>query len=95
MKKIIIAALVLSLVAVVIGKLALAPALSTSELPPSVNEPEPVETPEIPEPPAPLPVVENANEIGRFPVLMYHRIADQEGSWTRSRENFRRTLTAR
>jgi peptidoglycan/xylan/chitin deacetylase (PgdA/CDA1 family) len=30
--------------------------------------------------------------MGRIPVLMYHRIGDQESSWTRERTNFRRDL---
>lgn len=54
-----------------------APVLSTAILP--VVEP-------------PIPIVANANEVGRFPVFMYHRIADQEGLWIRSRENFRKDL---
>lgn len=59
----------------------------------------PVETPSLPADPPPAPPVEepppppeNANELGRVPVLMYHRIVAQEGDWARSIENFRRDL---
>lgn len=70
-------------------------------------EPAPAPPPpsgEVPSPPEPLPPpaaeetepppapFEGANELGRVPILMYHRIVSQEGDWARSRENFRQDL---
>ncbi len=52
----------------------------------------PVVMPDPPEVNEPLPVVENANELGRVPILMYHRIVAEEGEWARSIENFRNDL---
>ena len=58
----------------------------------------PVPTPPGPSGPEPADdtpyaiVVENANELGRVPILMYHRIAPQEADWTRSIDNFREDL---
>lgn len=33
-----------------------------------------------------------ANELGVVPILVYHRIGEEEGRWTRTPENFRRDL---
>lgn len=79
MKKIMIGILACIIGLTILGKAAIAPVLSSAILPPP---------PDAPSTPV-LPIVANANEAGRFPVLMYHRIADSEADWTRSRENFK------
>lgn len=79
MKKILIGILACLIGLAIVGKAAIAPVLSSAILPlPPETPPEPVQ-----------PIVTNANEAGRFPVWMYHRIVDLEADWARSRENFK------
>ena len=82
MRKIMIGILACIIGLTIVGKAAIAPVLSSAILPP------PPETPAAPVQSIP----DNSNEVGRFPVLMYHRIADVEAEWTRSRDNFKRDL---
>lgn len=68
---------------------------STIEAPSEEPKEEPVETveePSIEERKAAIDLSIKPNEAGKVMVLMYHNIGDEEKTWTRTPENFRRDL---
>lgn len=87
MKKFVVLGLCVAVALVVLHFNNNVPVVVEPDVPPVAVEPNPDPVPD----PSPI-IIENANEAGRFPVFMYHRIAPSEGNWTRSIDNFRHDL---